>query len=211
MPLPKPSTNMDWTDGAAAKVVEPSAGKKLLGWIALERPPFEFMNFLFFNTDEWVKYLESVTDEQDAKIAAIVDAGGSGTHTDLQAAHDSAGVVAGSKIIIVSDLVVATTISLSKPDIEYEMRPGFKFRRDGAAPAGLTALSIIATADRNRFFGLGFGGTTFEFDEVGDKCLLLDIGADDCLFFNNFFEAANTENFDTGSNTSFINLAQVEK
>ena len=63
MALPKPTTNIDWTDGAAAKQVEPSAAKKLLGLFALERPPFEFMNFLFFNTDEWIKYLESVTDE----------------------------------------------------------------------------------------------------------------------------------------------------
>jgi len=65
--LIRPTSKTDWTDGAAAKQVEPSAAKKLTGWVALERPPFEFMNFLFFNTDQWVKFLEQ--DNENIVIA----------------------------------------------------------------------------------------------------------------------------------------------
>jgi len=54
----KPVNHLDWTDGDAAKVQEPTPGKKALGWVATEKPAFEFMNWLFYRTDEWLKYLD---------------------------------------------------------------------------------------------------------------------------------------------------------
>ena len=50
----KPSSHLNWTDGDAAKVQEPTVGKKLLGWVANERPPAEFFNWLFWRIILWV-------------------------------------------------------------------------------------------------------------------------------------------------------------
>lgn len=50
--MAKPASKPNWTDGDAAKVTEPTVGKKLLGWIADERPSFKFMNWLFYNITE---------------------------------------------------------------------------------------------------------------------------------------------------------------
>jgi len=208
--LPKPTTQLDWTDGAPAKVVEPSAAKKLLGWVALERPPFEFMNFLFFNTDEWIKYLESVTDNTLGALTVVVDAGGGGSFLTLQAAHDDAGTVAGTKILIVSDLSLATTTNITKPDIEIEMTAGKRFLKAGGAPAtNFTGVIIGATADRVRLRGLGFGRSATHFSGAGDKGIEVAAGATDVAVLNPVFGPTNTTNLDDNGTTTLIANAQI--
>ena len=40
--MAKPSEgHLEWTDGDAAKQADPGGSKKLLGWVASERPPFK--------------------------------------------------------------------------------------------------------------------------------------------------------------------------
>lgn len=204
MPLPKPSTNVDWTDGAAAKQVEPSAAKKLLGWVALERPPFEFMNFLFYNLDLWVKYLESVTDESIfSPIEAIVnETPGQGTHTNLQDAHDDAAVVSGSKIIITSDLTLASTVALTKQELEIEMLPGHRFKKDAGAGAGFNGILLNASADQCRLKNFSFDGS---FSDGGDECLTIQGGNVDSILDQLYFESGNTSNLtDSGTDTRII-------
>lgn len=72
--LPKPTSKPDWTEGNpsfATITQEPSAGKKLTGWNIDERPAREYMNWLFYILDQWVKYLESVTDEKKINVVTI--------------------------------------------------------------------------------------------------------------------------------------------
>lgn len=208
--MAKPASHLDWTDGAAAKAVEPSAAKKLLGWVALERPPFEYMNWLFFRADEWIKYLETVTDATIASTIVVVDSGGGGNFTDLQSAHDDAGTVAGSKILIVSDLSLDTTVSLTKPDIEYEMRSGKRFLKGGGAPAtNFTGVSINATADRMRMKHCGFGRGASHFSGAGDKGLDVDATVEDVYLDNPIFGPSNTQDIDdNGNGTLAINQPQ---
>lgn len=207
MALPKPSTNIDWTDGDAAKVVEPSAAKKLLGWVALERPPFEFMNFLFFNTDEWIKYLESVTDETLNERVRLVDASGGGEFLTLQAAHDDSLTVSGTKIVIVSDLTLIATTNITKPDIEIDMRPGQRFLKGGGAPAtNFTGVIIGATADRVRLRGMGLGRAGSFFGGAGDVVIEVAAGANDVMVDNPLAPAGNTTDIlDNGTNTVIVN------
>lgn len=206
MALPKPSNHLTWTDGDAAKVVEPSAPKKLLGWVALERPPFEYMNWLFFRADEWLQYLESVTDETAlARVDAIVNESGSGTHTDLQSAHDDANVQAGSTILITSDLDLDTTVTITKADIEIRMQPGFRFHKGGSAPAtNFTGVQVQATADRCRLRSLAFGSAVGgeQFSGTGDIALELASGVTDVYLENPVFVAGNTTDLtDSGTDT----------
>jgi len=207
MALPKPSSHLDWTDGAPAKQVEPSAAKKLLGWVALERPPFEFMNFLFFRQDEWNKYLESVTDETANNDQVLVDAGGSGQFTTLQAAHDDASVVAGSKILVISDLSVDATVTITKADIEIEFRNGRRLLKGGGAPAtNFTGMQIGATADRVRLKHCGFGRAGSQFSGAGDLALEVVAGAEDVNLTNPIFGPGNTADLtDNGTDTVIDN------
>lgn len=200
---------MDWTDGAPSKVVEPGAPKKLLGWVALERPPFEFMNFLFFNTDEWVKYLESVTDATIGSLVFIVDAGGAGNFLDLQSAHDDALVVAGSRIFIVSDLDLDATVNITKPDIEIGMAPGKRFHKGGSAPAtNFTGIDINATADRVRLMHLAFGSAVGgeKFSGAGDVAFNMNVGADNIFMLNPVFITGNTTDFTDNGNTTYVSV-----
>lgn len=210
MALPKPTTNSDWTDGAASKVVEPSAAKKLLGWVALERPPFEFFNFLFFNTDEWIKYLESITDETVNARQVIVNAAGNGQFLTLQAAHDDAGTIPGTKILVTSDLSVDATVNISKNDIEIEFRPGFRLLKGGGAPAtNFTGMQIQATADRFRGTHLAFGKAGGFFGDAGDLALEIVAGVNDAYLFNTIFGPSNTQNLDDQGTNTAITASQT--
>ena len=51
-----------WADGAASYTIEPSAAKKLLGWLASEKPPFQWMNWLFLKIKEWIDFGEYYRD-----------------------------------------------------------------------------------------------------------------------------------------------------
>lgn len=65
MPLAKPTSKPDWTESNpsfATVTIEPTAGKKITGWTADERPPYQTVNWLFYIVDQWIKYLESITD-----------------------------------------------------------------------------------------------------------------------------------------------------
>jgi hypothetical protein len=67
--------HISWTDGAASKVTNPSAAKKLLGWLSAEKPPFEYMNWLFRTIDLWLKHFEGQADPEHN-----ID----GTHKDIK-------------------------------------------------------------------------------------------------------------------------------
>ncbi|MEE8298413.1 MAG: hypothetical protein V3R67_03440 [Thermodesulfobacteriota bacterium] len=151
MALPKPSSHTDWTDGAASKVVEPSAAKKLLGWVALERPPFEFMNFLFFRGDEWDKYHESVTDELLAGNVAFdaIVGSGPGTFATINAAV--AAVSAGGKIFVKENQALSVTQIINKNDIELTFAPGVVLSQAGGLALGLQIAAERVRVIRPRF------------------------------------------------------------
>lgn len=208
MALPKPSSHLDWTDGSPSKQVEPSGSKKLLGWVALERPPFEYMNYLFWEQDNWNKYFESVTDETAyARVDAIVDKDGNGNFLDLQSAHDSGDVTTGSIILITSDLLLDATVTISKPGIEIRQVPGRRIKKGPGAPlTNFTGIQVLNTADRSRFMHLGFGSATSgeKFGGSGDKAIDLQAGVDDVFIFNPQFVVGNTVDLSDNSTTTLI-------
>jgi hypothetical protein len=65
--------HIDWIgDDAPAKYIEPSAAKKLQGWIGSEKPPYQYFNWVFRLIDRWLKWSEAQSDENAAAIAANV-------------------------------------------------------------------------------------------------------------------------------------------
>lgn len=56
----KPISYLNWTDGAPSKVVQPPSNFSLQGWQAAQAPPFQYMNWLFWLTDQWIQYLDQI-------------------------------------------------------------------------------------------------------------------------------------------------------
>lgn len=55
-----PGEFLDWTNGTAPAVLDPPAGQKSAGWAPNQKPPFQYLNWLFYQTDQWLKYLAGV-------------------------------------------------------------------------------------------------------------------------------------------------------
>ena len=61
MAISKPTGKTNWGVGNpdfATNVIEPSAGKKQTAWQSAEKPAYEWMNWLFYITDQWVDHFE---------------------------------------------------------------------------------------------------------------------------------------------------------
>ena len=62
--------HIEWiSDDDPAKYVEPSAAKRLQGWIAEEKPPFQYFNWAWRLIDRWLKWADVQSDENIAAIA----------------------------------------------------------------------------------------------------------------------------------------------
>jgi len=59
--LDKP-TKPQWADGLPAYTDEPSAGQKGTGWLSQQKPPFQWMNWLFLKIKEWIDFSERFLD-----------------------------------------------------------------------------------------------------------------------------------------------------
>lgn len=57
----KPTIIPYWTDGAANKVAQPTAAAQAQGFTAGQPPPFEYVNWLFYEIGQWVGYLNEAT------------------------------------------------------------------------------------------------------------------------------------------------------
>jgi hypothetical protein len=57
----KPTKFLNWTDGSNSKVVEPPSPQAFTGWVAGEKPPFQYMNWLFWLTGKWIEWFEALT------------------------------------------------------------------------------------------------------------------------------------------------------
>lgn len=104
----KPSAKSNWTVGNASFATvtqEPSASKKQTGWNIDERPAREWMNWLFYITDQWVDYFEDPAgqieeiDNTDSPYSATslnrwlaVDTSGGAVTVNLPAVTGNEGV-----------------------------------------------------------------------------------------------------------------------
>jgi len=77
----KPSDLPRWAD-SGGDIVEPSSGKKDVGWIPAERPPAQYFNWLLNKLYQWIQYLDApVGTGSGAGLAAT---GGSSNGPGLQ-------------------------------------------------------------------------------------------------------------------------------
>jgi hypothetical protein len=61
MPISKPNAKTNWTVGNPnfnTVTIEPNNSKKQTGWQSAEKPAFQYMNWIHYITNEWIKYFE---------------------------------------------------------------------------------------------------------------------------------------------------------
>jgi hypothetical protein len=61
MAVTKPVAYLNWTDGSPSKITQPPSPQLLSGWTASERAPFQYMNWLFWDIDQWIQWLDQIT------------------------------------------------------------------------------------------------------------------------------------------------------
>lgn len=189
----KPSSQIDWTTSNPAVRSEPTSGEKNTGWAIDQRPPREYMNWLFYNLDQWVKYFEDVTDAYigfQAIYDAFVGTGGLATHATINAAM--ADVAAGARILVLDSATIDTEQRSTRNDVLVEFQPGVTYTK------GLSTSCIKILADRVKIRGGRFSG----FSGGGNKAIIIDATSDYCQIRDCYFQNCATEIDDGASTTS---------
>jgi hypothetical protein len=70
----KPSTYLNWTDGDPLKVTQPPSAQQLSGWTEGEPIPFQYLNWLFYQTDQWIQWLDGYTNESQINVENLGNA-----------------------------------------------------------------------------------------------------------------------------------------
>lgn len=198
MALPvKPTSRPLWTYGNAspgAVRTEPTGGRKLSGWGPSERPSHQEFNWLLYNMGyEWLTYLEAATD-QTLGLLGVTDAyvglvgNPLATYTDINVAL--AAVNPGARIQILDSLAIATTVQVTKANVEIVMKPGVTLSKGGAT----TCLQISASGVRIK------GGRIAGFNAGGDIGVLIDSGSNYSLIGEIRF-SGNTQDISDLNNT----------
>lgn len=52
--------NISWATDVAAQIVDPPAGKKLVGWLGLDIPPNGWVNWFWNLTSDWINYFQGL-------------------------------------------------------------------------------------------------------------------------------------------------------
>lgn len=193
MAIPKPTAKPDWTSANPSVRTEPTSGKKNTGWNIDERPPREFMNWLFFNIDEWIDYFEQQTDLLQG-FDAIVGTGGSATHADLNAVMADGAISAGARIFVRDSATINTVQQLTKNNIEVQFGPGVTYTKGTAA----RALQLTGTGIRV------LGGRFVNFSTVGNHGILVDLVAVNAFLLNPRFNNCDTDISDLSPSSQIL-------
>ena len=204
MALAKPSSKIDWTVGNpdfATVTQEPTAQKKEDGWFPDERPSRETFNWVLYNLDQWVKYLEQEADKATT-ISGLYDAivAPTGTHATINAViADMDGVTLPTqdvRIFVEEPQVPTSTQLIDKEGVEISFHPKASMAKGAALVIGLKL-------DAKRIKVLN--GRFLNFDEGGGKAIELTANAKNCQIVGNTFNNNTNEIDDLGSNNVLAN------
>lgn len=194
--MAKPSSYPDWTvsnPNFGMVTIEPTGGKKITGWTSNEKPPFQTVNWLFYNIDQWIKYFDGAI---VAGFDVIVGGGNGETHTSLANALADPAVVAGMRILVRANEAINAVIvvPITKPNLHIEFKPGVTFSK-GTSPNGLQI-----QADGVRIYGGRFAG----FSVLGNKAIVIDSGKNYTMVRDTRFASCDIEVSDGGNLTTIL-------
>lgn len=182
--MAKPSSNSDWCVGNPSfgtVVTEPTAGKKQTGWTHLEKPPYQYMNWLFYIHDAWIKYLNSQT-----SYDIIVGSGSNADYANLTAAIADGSLTTNVSVLVTDGEAIAGPVTLNKAGWRIHCAPGVLFTKD----TGTIAFTL--DAERIEFYHGRFTGYT----AGGDIVFNLTANADYCKIIGVTFGASTDTEVD---------------
>jgi hypothetical protein len=145
----KPSTYLNWTDGDPLKVTQPPSAQQLSGWTEGEPIPFQYLNWLFYQTDQWIQWLDGYTNESQVNVENLGNArlinGGNwswvlGTTT---LAWSSAFNIAIPSVVDSDNQVAAGNATLADGQIAY-VAANIPFTTTGNTQNGTNQLTNLA-------------------------------------------------------------------
>lgn len=198
-PIKKPS----WVTGQSGlNIVEPTVGKKAAGWAPDERPPAEYINWLYQNISDWIDFIDSISSTSAIALeyAAIVGPSAPATHASLAAALADVAVPNGSRILVLTDQTLASPVTITKNNIEIYFASG-KSLIKGAGTQGLIIQGLNCRIHGGRIVG---------YSTAGDKAIQVQAGAKNCMIRDIVFANCDTEIEDLAPNTSIVGCITEE-
>ena len=203
--MAKPTSKPEWTVGNpdfGTITIEPSAAKKEAGWLPDERPPREFMNWLFNNMGEWIDFFEAEIDGFSGQ-SVIYDAfvGAGGTHADLNALMADPDIATLRNVLIISTLAVDDTQIINQAGMTITFKANAGITKNG--PTG-AVIGLQIDADRVRILN----GRFLSFNIAADKAI--QVNSNNCLIFGNMFNDNDTAIENLGNNNELTsNIEEV--
>lgn len=188
----KPTSKPSWTNNNPSfptVTVEPTAAKKQAGWAPDERPPAEFLNWLFYNVGEWISYFETITDNLVTRIGqydAIIGFGG--THATINDVMNDANINNIKRVLVTQSIVIDEVQLIDKNDMTLMFKP------QAVVVMGESANGLKIDAERVKVIGArfkNFTGKALELSEGSRNCLVAE-----CSFLDN---GVMIENLGTGN------------
>lgn len=203
--MAKPASKPEWTvdnPDFGTVTVEPTAQEKKTGWLPDQRPPREWMNWLFYNINQWIDYLEAETDNFSNQ-AIIYDAfvGAGGTHADINALMADPDIAQKKNILIVSNLAVDLTQEIDQDGMNFDFKAGASITKNGptGAAVGLQVNAARVRINNGRFIG---------FNDVGEKGV--EVLGNNNIVQGNMFNTCTIAIDDQGQNNILnANLEEV--
>jgi hypothetical protein len=168
----RPSTYLNWVpSGNPAYITQPTTGQAATGWVELEAPPFQYWNWLEYTTDQWLIWLDYVTQggaaTTSAAVIVLVTTGnttsGSNQLTTLAAttgvlaghAVSGTGIASGTYVVEIS----GSTVTMSRPATASGTTTAVTFSHEYATGTTVQAQldELDAAASRNRPYDLVVG------------------------------------------------------
>lgn len=118
---------LGWIPNNTTGIATPPGGKLAAGWLAAEKPPYQYMNWLFNLTSQWINRLGPQA------YTVVVGSGANCTHATLAAAVADSGVGSNIKVVLTESATVASTIHLTKAGWKIEALPGVTYTKSGSA------------------------------------------------------------------------------
>ena len=195
--MAKPVKKPSWMTGVSGPtVVEPTGGKKAAGWQVDERPPREYMNWLFQILSDWIDYIDSISgtlDQFKTLYPAIVGTGPMASHATLNDAMADSNVPAGSRILIISNLTLTSTQQITKNNVLLDFNPGVTIDK------GVATVGLQITADGVKIHGGRFTNFT-----GSDKAIQIDASSDYTQVRDTRFNNCTNEIDDQSSTSSIL-------
>lgn len=193
--MSKPTSTPDWTisnPNFGTVTIEPTSGKKITGWTSGERPSYQNMNWLIYNIDQWIKYLDAAVG--DFGFDAVVGSGAGASHATLALALADVAITPGKRILVTEDYTVNSVIQITKNNLEIYFKPGVTYSK-GSATAAIQVSADGVILRQGRFSGFSGGS---------DKGITIDAGSDYTMIRDSRFVNCTLDVEDLASTSSIM-------